>query len=81
MIKQVLSQIKILFFIIVAGGYENLTFEEKDHRSYLEKARRLRVGMGDAETIPNYLLKCTKESSMSWTLTRTADYKMRFDGC
>nr|CAD1831503.1 unnamed protein product [Ananas comosus var. bracteatus] len=33
------------------GGYENLTFGEKDARNYIEKVRRLRLGEGDGEAI------------------------------
>ncbi|XP_028109969.1 protein FAR-RED IMPAIRED RESPONSE 1-like [Camellia sinensis] len=36
--------------VVEAGGYEALTFDERDARNYIEKARRLRLGLGDAES-------------------------------
>lgn len=37
--------------VVQTGGYDNLTFGEKDCRNYLDKARRLRLGIRDAEAI------------------------------
>lgn len=43
---------KIFYSLVVqTGGYDNLTFGEKDCRNYLDKARRLRLGIRDAEAI------------------------------
>ncbi|OMP00863.1 hypothetical protein COLO4_12305 [Corchorus olitorius] len=39
--------------VVEAGGYENVTFNEKDCRNYIEKARRTRLGAGDAEAVCN----------------------------
>ncbi|GER44401.1 FAR1-related protein [Striga asiatica] len=39
---------------VEAGGYENITFVEKDCRNYVEQARRLRLGEGDAAAIQSY---------------------------
>lgn len=36
-------------FVIETGGYEKLTFGEKKCRNCLDKARRLRLGMGDTK--------------------------------
>ncbi|XP_022852764.1 protein FAR1-RELATED SEQUENCE 5-like [Olea europaea var. sylvestris] len=40
--------------VVEAGGYENMTCVEKDCRNYVEKARRLRLGKGDATAIQSY---------------------------
>ncbi|GER40606.1 FAR1-related protein, partial [Striga asiatica] len=40
--------------VVEAGGYENITFVEKDCRNYVEQARRLRLGEGDATAIQSY---------------------------
>lgn len=46
-----------------AGGYNNLTFGEKDCRNYLDKAKRLRLGTGDTEAIHNYFVKMQGRNS------------------
>ena len=40
--------------IVDAGGYENLTFVEKDYRNYIDKLRRLRFEERDDVTIQAY---------------------------
>ncbi|CAA0830217.1 Protein FAR1-RELATED SEQUENCE 5 [Striga hermonthica] len=40
--------------VVEAGGYENITFMEKDCRNYVEQARCLRLGEGDATAIQSY---------------------------
>lgn len=50
-------------FVIEAGGYDNLTFGEKDCRNYLDKAKRLRLGTGDTEAIHNYFVKMQGRNS------------------
>jgi len=37
--------------VVAAGGYENMTFVEKDCRNCIEQVRRLRLGEGDAIAI------------------------------
>ncbi|XP_038688530.1 protein FAR1-RELATED SEQUENCE 5-like [Tripterygium wilfordii] len=49
--------------VVEAGGYDHLSFDEKDCRNYIEKARRLRLGEGDAESIRNYFLRMQRENS------------------
>jgi hypothetical protein len=39
---------------VEAGGYENLTFGEKDCRNFIAKSRRLRLGTGGAEALCGY---------------------------
>ncbi|XP_022859604.1 protein FAR1-RELATED SEQUENCE 5-like [Olea europaea var. sylvestris] len=43
--------------VVEAGGYENITFVEKDCRNYVEQVRRLRLGEGDAFAIQAYFSK------------------------
>ncbi|XP_042942634.1 protein FAR1-RELATED SEQUENCE 5-like [Carya illinoinensis] len=40
--------------IVDAGGYENLTFQEKDCRNFIDKARHLRLGKGGGEALNHY---------------------------
>ncbi|XP_045791255.1 protein FAR1-RELATED SEQUENCE 6-like [Trifolium pratense] len=49
--------------VIEAGGYDNLTFGEKDCRNYIDKVRRLRLGTGDADAIQNYFVRMQKKNS------------------
>ncbi|XP_022858998.1 protein FAR1-RELATED SEQUENCE 5-like [Olea europaea var. sylvestris] len=43
--------------VVEAGGYENMTYMEKDRRNYVEQVRRLRLGEGDAAAIQSYFSK------------------------
>jgi hypothetical protein len=49
--------------VVEAGGYENMTFGEKDCRNYIDKVRRLRLGIGDADAIQNYFVRMQKQNS------------------
>ncbi|XP_041000317.1 protein FAR1-RELATED SEQUENCE 5-like [Juglans microcarpa x Juglans regia] len=40
-----------------AGGFENLPFNEKDCRNYIDKVRHLRLGKGGAETLHEYFAR------------------------
>ncbi|XP_022895256.1 protein FAR-RED IMPAIRED RESPONSE 1-like [Olea europaea var. sylvestris] len=40
--------------VVEAGGYESMTFIEKDCRNYIEQVQRLRLGEGDAGAIQAY---------------------------
>ncbi|XP_024033677.1 protein FAR1-RELATED SEQUENCE 5-like [Citrus clementina] len=48
--------------VVEAGGYENVAFLEKDARNYVDKARRLRLGEGDAAAIQKYFQKMQAEN-------------------
>ncbi|XP_031280491.1 protein FAR1-RELATED SEQUENCE 5-like [Pistacia vera] len=50
-------------FVVEAGGPENFPFLQKDCRNYIEKVRRLRLGVGDASAIQKYFLKMQNENS------------------
>jgi len=43
--------------VVEAGGYENLSFVQKDCRNYIDKVRRLRLGEGDTVAIQTYFSK------------------------
>ncbi|GKV15771.1 hypothetical protein SLEP1_g26523 [Rubroshorea leprosula] len=43
--------------VVEAGGYENLPFTERDCRNYIAKARKLRLGAGDAEALCDYFFR------------------------
>jgi len=45
---------------VEAGGYENLTFGEKDCRNYIAKARHLRLGTGGAAALYDYFCRMRK---------------------
>lgn len=58
-----------LSLVVQAGGYENLKFGEKDCRNFLDKARRLRLGPGDAEAIHKYYLRMqTKNTNFLYSM-------------
>ncbi|KAK9266731.1 hypothetical protein L1049_027269 [Liquidambar formosana] len=50
-------------FVIERDGYENLTFGGKDARNHIEKARRLRLGVGDDEAIQQYFSRMQKRNA------------------
>ncbi|GMP43722.1 hypothetical protein CsSME_00012975 [Camellia sinensis var. sinensis] len=43
--------------VVEAGGYEPLTFDERDARNYIERARRLRLWKGDVESLQSYFMR------------------------
>ncbi|KAK9282892.1 hypothetical protein L1049_011117 [Liquidambar formosana] len=49
--------------VVESGGYENVPVVEKDSRNCIEKTRRLRLGVGDAEAIRNYFVKMQDKNS------------------
>ncbi|XP_028093652.1 protein FAR-RED IMPAIRED RESPONSE 1-like [Camellia sinensis] len=48
--------------VVEVGGYESLTFDERDARNYINKARRLRLGEGDAESLQSYFIRMQAHS-------------------
>ncbi|GMP67967.1 hypothetical protein CsSME_00027751 [Camellia sinensis var. sinensis] len=48
--------------VVEAGRYESLTFDERDARNYINKARRLRLGEGDAESLQSYFMRMQAHS-------------------
>ncbi|XP_028054291.1 protein FAR1-RELATED SEQUENCE 9-like [Camellia sinensis] len=49
--------------VVEAGGYEALTFDEQDARNHIENARRVRLGVGDAESVAFYFHRMQQENS------------------
>ncbi|XP_042959478.1 protein FAR1-RELATED SEQUENCE 5-like [Carya illinoinensis] len=43
--------------VVGAGGFENLSFLEKDCRNYIDKIRHLRLGAGGAGALRDYFLR------------------------
>lgn len=65
-------------FVVEAGGYDKLTFGEKDCRNYIDKARRIRLGVGDAEAIRNYFVKMqAKNSNFFYVMDLGEDGRLR----
>jgi len=48
--------------VVEKGGYEQLTFGEKDCRNYIEKARELRLGKGGAQALRDYFSRMQKQN-------------------
>lgn len=46
--------------VIEVGGYQNLTFREKEYQKHIKKVRNELLGEGDAETFHNYLVLQTR---------------------
>ncbi|XP_042968128.1 protein FAR1-RELATED SEQUENCE 5-like [Carya illinoinensis] len=61
--------------VVEAGGYENVSFGEKECRNYIEKARQLRLGVGGVEALMNYFQDMQKKKMLTfimrsmWVLT------------
>jgi hypothetical protein len=50
------------YLVVEKGGYEQLTFGEKDCRNYIEKARELRLGKGGAQALRDYFSRMQKQN-------------------
>ncbi|KAH9726548.1 protein FAR1-RELATED SEQUENCE [Citrus sinensis] len=48
--------------VVEAGGFENVSFLERDARNHVDKVRRLRLGEGDAIAIQRYFQKMQTEN-------------------
>ncbi|XP_028058285.1 protein FAR1-RELATED SEQUENCE 5-like [Camellia sinensis] len=49
--------------VVEAGGHEALTFDEQDARNYIQNARRLKLGVGDTESVTFYFHKMQQQNS------------------
>lgn len=49
--------------VIEVGGYENLSFLEKDRRNYIKTIKRLKLKEEDVNAIQNYILKMEDNNS------------------
>ena len=50
-------------FVVEAGGHDKVPFLEKDCRNFVDKARRLRLGVGDAKAIHDYFMSMQAKNS------------------
>jgi hypothetical protein len=48
--------------VVEKGGYEQLTFGDKDCRNYIEKARELHLGKGGAQALRDYFSRMQKQN-------------------
>ncbi|XP_028120564.1 protein FAR1-RELATED SEQUENCE 6-like [Camellia sinensis] len=62
--------------VVEAGGYEALMFDERDARNYINNARRLRLGVGDAESVTHYFYKMQQQNSNFYSAINLDE-----DGC
>ena len=53
----------IKYFIIEAGGYENVTYNQKDVRNFLDKKRRLKCREGDGQALHDYFVRMQGKNS------------------
>ena len=44
-------------FIVEAGGYENVTYNEKDVHNFFNKERNLKCREGDEQALQNYFVR------------------------
>jgi zinc finger SWIM domain-containing protein 3 len=49
--------------IVEAGGYENVTYNEKDVRNFLDKERRLKCWEGDGQALHDYFVRMQGKNS------------------
>uniref|UniRef100_A0A2N9IE97 Protein FAR1-RELATED SEQUENCE n=1 Tax=Fagus sylvatica TaxID=28930 RepID=A0A2N9IE97_FAGSY len=49
--------------IVEAGGYENVTYNQRDVRNFLEKERRLKCKEGDGQALHDYFVRMQAKNS------------------
>jgi zinc finger SWIM domain-containing protein 3 len=49
--------------IVEAGGYENVTYNQRDVRNFLEKERRLKCKEGDGQALHDYFVRIQAKNS------------------
>ncbi|XP_047326870.1 protein FAR-RED IMPAIRED RESPONSE 1-like [Impatiens glandulifera] len=65
-------------FVVEAGGFENLSFDERKCRNYVIEARRLRLGNGDGEALNNYFSRMqNRNSNFSYMIDVDDDSRIR----
>uniref|UniRef100_A0A2N9ES59 SWIM-type domain-containing protein n=1 Tax=Fagus sylvatica TaxID=28930 RepID=A0A2N9ES59_FAGSY len=50
-------------FVVEAGGYENVTYNQRDVRNFLEKERRLKCKEGDGQALHDYFVRMQAKNS------------------
>ncbi|KAG6718591.1 hypothetical protein I3842_04G159400 [Carya illinoinensis] len=48
--------------VVDAGGFENLEFQERDCRNYIDKSRHLRLGKGGGDALYGYFQRMRKQN-------------------
>lgn len=65
-------------FVVEVGAHEELPFQEKDCRNYVNKVRNMRLGEGDAISILNYFLKMqTNDPNFFFTIDKDEDDRLK----
>ena len=49
--------------IVKAGGYENVTYNEKNVRNFIDKERHLKCREGDGQALHNYFVRMQGKNS------------------
>jgi zinc finger SWIM domain-containing protein 3 len=49
--------------VVEAGGYENVTYNQRDVRNFLEKERRLKCKEGDGQALHDYFVRMQAKNS------------------
>jgi hypothetical protein len=49
--------------VVESGGFENLSFRERDCRNYINKARELNLGKGGAQALCDYFRRMQKQNN------------------
>ncbi|KAG7994548.1 hypothetical protein I3843_01G062800 [Carya illinoinensis] len=58
------------------GGFENLDFQEKDYRNFIDKARKLRLGKGGGEALTEYFKRMRLQND-GFTYMTDVDEELR----
>ncbi|XP_042988714.1 protein FAR-RED IMPAIRED RESPONSE 1-like [Carya illinoinensis] len=51
-----------LSLVVEAGGFENLEFQERDCRNFIDKSRHLRLGKGGGDALYDYFQRMRKQN-------------------
>ena len=64
--------------IVEAGGYENVTYNQKDVRNFLDKERRLKCREGDEQALHDYFVRMQgKNSNFYYVLDLNDELRVR----
>jgi hypothetical protein len=64
--------------VVKSGGFESLSFGERDCRNYINKARELHLGKGGAQALYDYFSRMQKQnSSFYFVMDIDNDCKLR----
>jgi hypothetical protein len=60
------------------GGFENVSFEERDCRNYINKVRELWLGKGGAQTLCEYFCRMQNQNNgFYYVMDMDDDYRLR----